>query len=292
MSSGPEKDTGLKREDRSPAADRQWRVLFIGDHGKVIAFKRIKTLIGLTIGVIMTALVTVVVLVVVNARMHARMQEAQGHLSAAQLQIQAMHQERDLLNAHVILVETKMKETLAGLSRPEAWKKQDSVVVAGKPIDSPGSPQAEVAAENSPPPAEPTEEIRAPVGNEVVFAVENFYAGWVPSRQTLHLRYKLVATRPARKPVAGHVIVVFKGSGLDPERWLAMPRVDLLRGRPSGRQKGYTFAISHSKAFSHIMPAPASLPAYTQAVLYIFSHEGQLLMAKDYGVDLKPAGDG
>jgi hypothetical protein len=290
MKNAAEKDTGPKRENRSPTASRQWQVLFIGDHGKVVAFRRIKALIGLAIGVLMTALVTVIVLVAVNARMHSRMQKVQEHLSAAQLQVQALHRERDLLNAHIILVETKMKETLAGLSPSGIAKKTDSVVAGEKAIEPPGPPPA-AASQSASPAAEPTEEIRTPVGIEEVVAVENFYAGWVASRQALHLRYKLVAARSARKPVAGHVVVVFKGPGIEPDRWLAMPRVDLPRGRPSGRQKGYTFAINHSKSFSHFMTVATSLPKYTQAVLYVFSHQGELLMARDYGVDLKPAGD-
>lgn len=292
MDSAAENGTGAKRENRSPAAGRQWQVLFIGDHGKVIAFRRIRALVGLAIGVLATALVTVVVLVVVNARMHSRLQEVQEQLSVAQLQVQGLHRERDLLNAHIILVETKMKETLDGLSLSGAAQKPDSVVADEKATNSPDPPPTTAAEVKSlSPAAEPTGEILAPVGSEEVVAVENFSADWVASRQALHLRYKLVAARSARKPVSGHVIVVFKGPGIEPEHWLSMPRVDLPRGRPSGRRKGYSFAISHSKGFSHFMTVTASLPKYTQAVLYVFSHQGELLMARDYGVDLKSAGD-
>ncbi len=290
MSRADKKGRRWEGEGRTPDGDRQWRVLFIGDHGKVIGFKRIKTLIALAIGVIATALVTVVVLVVVNARLHARMQEVQEHLSAAQLQIQALRQERDLLTAHVVLAETKVKEVLAGVSRPAAVQKPDSTVVAGKAVESRGSPQPQAATENPPASTEPAESGRLPAGIEEAVAVEDFYAGLDAARRTLNLRYKLVATRSARKPLTGHVVVVFKSHDIEPERWLTMPPVDLPKGRPSGRQKGYTFSISHSKAFSHSLPAPAALPAYTQAVLYVFSHEGQLLMARDYGVDIKPAG--
>lgn len=291
MDSAAENGTGAKRENRPPAAGRQWQVLFIGDHGKVIAFRRIRALVGLAIGVLATALVTVVVLVAVNARMHSRLQEVQEQLSVAQLRVQDLHRERDLLNAHIILVETRMKETLAGLSRSGAEKKPDSVMADEKAINPPGPPPTAAEAKSPLPAAEPTEEILAPVGIEEVVAVENFSADWVASRQALRLRYKLVAARSARKPVSGHVIVVFKGPGIEPEHWLSMPRVDLARGRPSGRRKGYTFAISHSKGFSHFMTVTASLPKYTQAVLYVFSHQGELLMARDYGVDLTPAGD-
>jgi len=281
-----------RRERDGPAADggRQWRVLFIGDHGKVIAFKRIKTLIGLTIGVIATALVAVVVLVLVNARLHMRMHAVQEHLSAAQLQIQALRQERDLLTAHVVLADTKVKEVLAGVSRPAPVQHAEPIDMAAKTIQSRGPTSPEAAMEASPASAETAGSERLPAGIEEPVAVKEFYAGLDAAHRTIQLRYKLIATRSGRKPLTGHVVVVFKSHDTEPGRWLTMPPVDLPKGRPSGRQRGYTFSISHSKAFSHSLPAPAAMPAYTQAVLYVFSQDGQLWMARDYGVDIKPDG--
>ncbi len=189
MSSSSENDSRREKGGAAPDGDRQWRVLFIGDHGKVIAFKRIKTLIGLTIGVIATALVTVAVLVVVNARQHARMQEVQEHLSAAQLQIQALRQERDLLTAHVVLAETKVKEVLAGVSRSASVQKPELAGIAGKAIESRGPPPPEASTEGPPASAEPAGGGRLPAGIEEPVAVEDFYAGLDAAHRTLHLRY-------------------------------------------------------------------------------------------------------
>jgi len=120
--------------------------------------------------------------------------------------------------------------------------------------------------------------------------VEGFGAKFDPARHAIDIQYKLVAPSSGRKPAAGHVIVVFKGAHLEPESWLSMPRVELPKGRPSGVQKGYTFSISHSKAFAQSMPVPKSFPGFTAAVLYVFSHEGQLMLAREYAVKLQPAG--
>jgi hypothetical protein len=64
--------------------------------------------------------------------------------------------------------------------------------------------------------------------------------------------------------------------------------VDLKKGRPSGRQPGYRFSLSHSKAFTLTMPAPKNLPAYDSAILYVFSNEGELLTAREFPVDIRP----
>ena len=273
------------------AADRRWTVLFIGDHGKVIAFKRIKTLAILTIAALVTALTTVGVLVSVNQGLHSRARELQQRLESSQQQVQALRQDRDLLTAHVVLVETKMREALAEAGRPAADRKP-------RPAEPPtaidrlesqteaGSADAEKDSERAP--SDP--QAKTPVDRGEAVALEGFRAKFDESRNAFDLQYKLVATNPGRKPLAGHVIVVFKGEDLDPERWLAMPRVELPRGRPSGIQKGYTFSISYSKAFSQSMPAPKSFPPYTTAVVYVFSPEGQLLLARDYAVRLQPPG--
>jgi hypothetical protein len=284
----PEQRSGLGPEDRTPAADRRWTVLFIGDHGQVIAFKRIKTVIGLTVGVVTTALAAIAVLVVVNAGLHARTRELKQQMETAQLQIQGLRAERDRLTAHVLLVETKMKESLT--EGPPAAAPAPEPIRAQKASDRSDAAAAGLPAAKESAPEVPDAKVALSVGMEENLAVEAFTIGLDAARQTLQLRYKLVVTRPGRHPLAGHVVVVLKGEELGPQQWLVMPRVDLPQGRPSGQQKGYPFSISHSKAFAHAMPAPPAAHAFTQAVLYAFSHEGRLWLAKDYRVDLKPSG--
>jgi alkylated DNA nucleotide flippase Atl1 len=285
MDAGKNRKRG--QEDRLSAADRRWTVLLIGDHGRVIAFKRIKALIWLTLGALSAALAVGVVLVIVNQGLQTEMRVLRGQLEASQQQIQALRQERDLLTAHVVLVETKMKETLGeGGNRPPSDQKPEPSA-PGKRPDRSGTPAKDLGVDE---PAAPAADLKPPTGLGESVAVEMFHAGWDGARKAIDLRYQLVATRPGRRPLAGHVIVVFKSDDLEPERWLAMPRVDLPKGRPSGRQRGFSFSISHSKAFAHSMPAPTPLPAFTQAVLYVFSSDGQLLMAKEYRIELQPPG--
>jgi cell division protein FtsB len=291
MSNASEKPGDHGMEHGAHAADRRWTVLFIGDHGKVIAFKRIKTLAFLTIAALVTALITVVVLVSVNQGLHGRARELQQRLESSHQQIQALRQERDLLTAHVVLVETKMRETLAEAGRSAADRKTRPA--DPEPVgDRPASPAQAGAGDTDKGPAGAPSAAPAkrPLDRDEAVALEGFRAKFDEGRNAFEVEYKLAATNPGRKPLAGHVIVVFKGEDLEPEQWLAMPRVELPRGRPSGIQKGYTFSISHSKAFSRSMPAPKSFPTFTMAVVYVFSPEGQLLLARDYAVQLQSPG--
>jgi hypothetical protein len=279
------------KEARDAASSRRWTVLFIGDHGKVIAFKRVKTLIALALAVLGVALVVVAVLLVVNQRLHGRGRELQQRLEESGRQIESLSHEKDLLAAHVALVEAKMKEALSGIGHPAGDRKRNS----------PGPEK--LAAQTSPPTGavaededgtgatvSPGTEARPPINSGETVEVEGFGATYDPDRQSIDLKYKLVAPSTGRKPAAGHVIVVFKDEDLEPEAWLAMPRVELPKGRPSGLQKGYPFAINHSKTFAHSMPVPQSFTGFATAVLYVFSRQGQLVMAREYTVALQPSG--
>lgn len=278
---------GARHED-----GRRWTVLFIGDHGKVIAFKRVKTLLALAGAAFLLSLAAVCVLAVVNQTLHRRTSELQQGLEASGQTIRDLRQERDLLTAQTVLAEAKMRETLAGVSRPPAAV--SGPVAAGAadktlPKSLPGQPEEASASGKSPMPASDRAAVREPVGKGESIAVEDLGIRYRRGSNTLELHFKIVKTSLGRKPLNGHAVAVLKGSDLDPKEWTAMPAVGLTRGRPSGRQPGYSFSISHSKAFTQTMPAPRDLPAYDAAVLYVFSKEGELLTALEFPVDISPS---
>jgi hypothetical protein len=289
MRNEPDRQNDSRDEGRATVPPRRWTVLFIGDHGKVISFKRVKLLIGLGICVLVMSLAAVAILVVVDHQLQRRVRDLQQRLEASHQKNQALREEKDLLTAHVVLAEAKMKEILAGASRSSPERRTIPVAGTGKPEkDAAGElAQAEAAAD----PAPPAKGFNPPAGSGETIAVEGVRIKLDADRQTIHFQYKLVNTGPGRKPSTGHVILVFKGDDIDPEQWLKMPPwIDLPRGRPSGMQKGYAFSINHSKAFSQSMPVPKAFPGFTTAILYVFSKEGQLLLAQDFAVDIHPSG--
>ena len=185
-----------------------------------------------------------------------------------------------------------MRETLAGVNRsPAAVLEPVPAGAADKdpPQPLPGRPGEATASGKSPTPSSDPAAVRVPVGTEEGIAAEDLEIRYHRGSNTLELQFKIVNTSPGRKPLNGHAVAVLKGSSLDPKEWTAMPAVGLTKGRPSGRQPGYRFSISHSKAFIQTMPAPRDLPAYDAAILYVFSNEGELLTAREFPVDISPS---
>jgi len=278
---------GARRED-----GRRWTVLFIGDHGKVIAFKRVKSVLALAGAAFLLSLAAVCVLAVVNYTLHRRTTELLQGLEASGQAIRDLRHDRDLLTAQAVLLETKMRETLAGVNRsPAAVLEPVAAGAAGKAPPQPVAvrPGEATASGKSPAPASEPAAVRAPVGTREGIAAEDLEIRYHRGSNTLELQFKIVNTSPGRKPLNGHAVAVLKGSSLEPTEWAAMPAVGLTKGRPSGRQPGYRFSISHSKTFIQTMPAPRDLPAYDAAILYLFSSAGELLTAREFPVDISPS---
>ena len=279
-------------QSASQEGGRRWTVLFIGDHGKVIAFKRIKILLALAGAALLLSLAAVCVLVVVNQTLHRRTTELQQGLEASAQAIRDLRQDRDLLTAQAVLVETKMRETLAGVNRSPAAVPEPVRTGAADttpPQPHPGRTGEATASGKLPTPSNDPAAVRMPVRTGEGIAAEDLGIRYHRDSNTLELQFKVVNTSPGRKPLNGHAVAVLKGSRLDSTEWTAMPAVGLTKGRPSGRQPGYRFSISHSKSFIQTMPAPRDLPAYDAAILYVFSSEGQLLTAREFPIDISPS---
>jgi hypothetical protein len=279
-------------QDGSHGGKRRWTVLFIGDHGKVIAFKRVKILLALAGAAFLLSLAAVCVLAVVNQTLHRRNTELQQGLEASAQEIRDLRHDRDLLTAQAVLVETKMSETLAGVNRSSAAVMEPVPAGAADKAPSqplPGPPGEASASGKSPAPTSAPAAVRAPLGMGEGIAAEDMGIRYHRGSNRLELQFKIVNTSPGHKPLNGHVVAVLKGSHLEPGEWMAMPAVGLTNGRPSGGQPGYRFSISHSKAFTQTMPAPRDLPAYDAAILYVFSNAGELLTAREFLVDISPS---
>lgn len=268
----------------APEERRPWTVLFIGDHGRVISFTRTKSLAWLAAAAFGMSLAAVAVLAVVNVSLHRRTVELQASLAASSRTISELREERDLLTAHVVLVETRMREISAGFS--PAAPSAGAAAPASDGGRNPPIPAADAEAntvlkaetDGALPAVEP------PVGMEEGISIDDFKLLGDAEKKRLEISYRLVVAGAGQKPQAGSVVVVLKAEGIPPEEWLTMPDVGVVRGRPANPQKGYAFSIRNSKRFEHALPFPKQIPAYTHAVVYVFSRRGELMTAREYPV--------
>ena len=145
---GPEGEIRGRGPDAGPSrrsGERRWTVLFIGDHGKVIPFKRVKTVAVLVAATLATAIAAVAVLVWVNQGLHARSSDQHQRLESARKDNEQLRRDRDLLTAQVVLLESRMRETASARSapserRPDTAPPQVETSAPGRNVRSCASP--------------------------------------------------------------------------------------------------------------------------------------------------------
>lgn len=269
-------------------ADQRWTLLFIGNHGKTITFKRFKGIVMLSCLVLAVSIAIIVGLLYFSFNVHHEKSGLQADLQDLKAQVKALRYEKDVLMTKLVLAESR--------SKPAAAEKKTGSAVSETPPDNaidsePVEQPVRVAASQKEQPAE--QKANSP-GAETVsdsdmsVDVESFRV--IPKRDEnlLRIQFKIKNTTANSQKVSGHAIVVLKADPLQQARWLTIPRMALTNGKPTGRQRGYSFAINHFKTMRFKTNLPKSPEIYRDATVYVFTRNGNLLLEKEFQVSLAP----
>lgn len=303
-----EKDSplGATRSNRKRAKrDRSWSLLMVGDHGQIIPFRRVK---GIAIALI--TLATLAILAAVGLGLWAgwlRVQNAglQTELKAVQESAQHLKDEKDLLMARVVILETQTQKN-APVAKPDkevpkataaervAEKRpvEKPPVVAEKPAKAVDiAPQRAEKAPSAPAPSPATiapDTAKAPVTK---VAVSAFIADHRPRNNTLSARFQIKNAGPRGKKISGRCVLVLKNAVKSDMEWVSVPHVSLIGGRPNGKQ-GRAFRIANFMTMKMQTQRVPDNFAFETGTLYVFDNAGKQLLEKEVPVQLsyrKPA---
>ena len=266
--------------------DKRWTLLFIGDHGKVVTLKRFKSFTFIAGFIFVLSLATIALLYWYSQSINKNNDKLQSSLDILQKRIKALRHEKDILMARLVLAESRVKESLGDISENPAPK---SPQVDKQSLSSPeqeflksGIKQKPMAA---PPPIKP--KIAAiPPPSKLSVSVEDFRVQQVIGQNELKIQFKVKNTTPNSQRVSGHAIVVLKSDDLQPKMWLSVPRLGLVDGKPTGKQRGHGFAINYFRTMRFTTNIPRSSGRYDQAAVYVFTSNGELLLEKDFPVEI------
>jgi hypothetical protein len=291
MNSLFENRSGVQPESPGAGPDKRWRVIFIGNHGKVVTFKRLKATLFLVLAVFVLALAAVTVLVAFNSRLHGRNQDLRHRLDTAEQKVRSLLNEKDLLTAQVVLVETKMKETLLGMGRPVFEKKTTAATPGASATADRASapPSSEAGTTDLQGPEAVAGPGQVPAQTDEGLSADGLRVRHKRRSQTLEVQFTVTNGNPGRRTAKGYAVAVLKNDDLEPEKWLALPKIQLQAGRPTGKQKGHPFEIRQSKALLMTVPVDKKLPVYSAAILYLFDEEGRLLFVREFGISIQSA---
>ena len=119
-------------------------------------------------------------------------------------------------------------------------------------------------------------------------AIEGFNASNQKDNAIVQVRFKIKNTSSNSQRVSGYAIVVLKGETIDEHKWISIPSVNLVSGKPTGREKGYAFGISYFRNMRFKTRTPATPQEYNQAAVFVFTKAGELLLEQDFPVGLSP----
>ena len=284
---------------------KRWTLLYVGNKGRVITLKRFKSFVLLTIVAFAICISILAFLVIRDQSLAEEKRNLQKSIESLQAQVKEFRHEKEIMMARLVLAESRSakssgqqnQNTMRGDSENRtsaSENSQEPAVQAMAPVNTPAEPQNDADSQTQRPeltlesdePA-PTAPEKSPDENLSV-AIEDFNASNETDPAIVQVHFKIKNTSPDPQRVSGHIVVVLKGETIDEPKWVTMPVVSLVSGKPTGRERGYAFGISYFRNMRFKTRTPDTPQAYNQASVYVFSKAGELLLEQDFSVSLSP----
>jgi hypothetical protein len=268
--------------------DKRWTILFIGNHGRTITLKRFKGMVLLTFLVLCISIAITVGLLYLTLNIRGEKDQLESDMMALKAQIKSLRYEKDVLMTKLVLAETRSKPKPVEEPKSQAEPDNPPPETVDKEKPKPVAPVAKVKKE--PPIVRETEPrpVSEPPEPRLSVAVENFKITPRVDENLLRVEFKIMNTSPDSQRVSGHAIVVLKADQVQQNRWLTIPRIPLTNGKPTGRQRGYSFGINHFKTMRLKTNLPKSPEIYQSAIVFVYTGQGELLHEQEFPVNIPP----
>jgi hypothetical protein len=270
----------------------------VGDHGQIIPFRHIKGIAITLITVATVAVMAAVGLGLWGGWLRVHNAALRSDLEASRETVRGLKDEKDLLMARVVILETQTGKAApappgaAGTQTVEsemptekaaaAPPKAEKAPIAAAQKPSPPVKNAAASAE-SPPSSPKTPATTSPASPTVT--VSGFIADHSPRRETISARFKIQNVGARGRKISGRCVLVMKNKVQSDNRWVSVPHVSLISGRPNGKQ-GRIFRIAN---FMTLKMQTSEVPdhfVFETGTLYIFDQEGKQILEKQVPVQL------
>ncbi len=241
---------------------RQWTLLIISNRGKSITIKWFKTLAFTTVSVLVLAIAASAWLSFLYKNSIESNKNMLFDLKNLQHKIISLEHEKDILMTRLILTESRVEESMA--------KTDDTI-----PFDKTAAKNSNIDKKS----VQPEMPLSVSADDLIVFHQ--------PDLNTLRVQYMLRNTGSKAHAIAGRSVVILKNKGDDDQKkWLIIPHVPLVSGKPSGK-KGRNFSIFNLKTMKFRVNDQTGPGQFNIATVYVYSRTGKLLIEKDFPIGVK-----
>ena len=273
------------QSERSTKRDRYWSVMLVGDHGRVIPFRRFK---GIAIGVVGGLILAVLVIVGLGTAymlQTKKLNRLSTSLAESNAQIAKLRDEKDLLLAKMVVnKELPLAEKKIDRTAPEDGEQENEK--SALPINEPKAEKLPPVETAKPAPPQKKKAAKAPAKPVKLNAdIRRFNVKYHSSQNFLRCDFRIYNTSKPKKALSGRSVVVFKNLDEPPIKWLAVPRVGMTDGIPNGK-RGKSFKINNYRTM--VFKAYGLKPPvrFNSASIYVYSSGGALLSSREVPIKI------
>lgn len=264
-------------ESRPLKRARQWTILLVDDHGKVISLSRFKEAVIISASMLFVAVIAAVILFFLYKNTQNDNNKLQDILGTSQKKVSALRNENDILMARLVISESKVNANYANKHESKPEKPLNAYTEKSTPDKN------ELNAAND------KQDVRLsqkqPYEKPAIVSVNNFNVYYDKDKNILSVQYIIKKTTLTAK-IAGHTLTILKNNEVNPNEWLILPPDNLIEGKPSGKA-GQTFLISNFRKIKFKATELTNPNRFKKATVFVFSKKGELLLEKDFPVLIK-----
>jgi uncharacterized coiled-coil protein SlyX len=274
-----------EQDDRGVKRDRYWSVMLVGDHGRIIPFRRFKGIAIAVVGGLILAVLVIIGLSIAYMLQANTIDELKASLEESTRQIAKLRDEKDLLLAKVVVTnKTPTKEKTSEPSTANNTAKKEDKNITAKAAPKPEKQSAQAASkpssETKPPP-----EKKPPKPVQLNADVRRFNIKYQSPQNLLKCDFRIYNTSKPKHALAGRSVVVFKNMDEPPIKWLAVPTVQLADGVPNGNQ-GKSFKINNYRTMTFKAYGMKPPVRFNMASIYVYTSKGKLLLNREIPINI------
>ncbi len=263
--------------------------MLVGEHGRVIPFRRFKEVAIAVLACIVLSLGAAIIFGGLYMHQATHINRLRASLDELQGQVNQLKDERDVLRAKLVIRDLS--------AEPESTQGNLKEATAGASEKTITSPMPSPSSSSSP----PTTTTTTQTGPQVVLQkepsetqssvkwdvdIKQVEVKYDSQRDILKATFKMYNTSEPKEQISGRVVIAFKHLDDPPIKWLVIPNIPLKDGKPAF-YAGQAFSVRNYQTmdFKAFKPPPST--SYDMMTVFILKANGELLSSRDFGIAIK-----
>lgn len=268
---------------------RYWSIMLVGEHGRVIPFRRFKEIAITVIALACLSLVALAVIAYLYAQQAETIGGLQREVDALRRQTAQLKDEKDVLHAKLVIYDMQKAPEAAQKTKPKEIA-QGAQKPAPTPVGpTPVPPEAQPVTAATPPPQATSSAPATPTSTPSVnwaLDLQQFDAQYDERRELIKLTVRVSNKTATKKTFSGRMILVLKQSGSSPKGWVSLPSVPLAEGKPTGKN-GQAFTVQNYRTLDFKLYKQRPPFDYDTATVFVFLSNGELLLSRDFSLKIE-----